>query len=138
MALPHDPWEFFAGNTWNMWVTCGDEDGDPINISSLEDIVWVLNSSDGSINYRRLTVGNGITIVAPVEGEILIKLTDEESTTLDPGVYRDQCTLYIGGDVSTQTFGVITVKEMLGSSRWPGYATLAGVGHLSALATQIP
>lgn len=113
MPLAHDPWEFFIGDTWEIFITCGDSKGRAIDVTNAQEIEWILDDADGVVNYHTLKMTDGfITLIYPVLGQVLVTLPASLSKELTPRIYQDMCTLYMpDGSVSTQTFGIITARS---------------------------
>lgn len=113
MQAVHDPWKFFVGTTWKIWVTCSDEDGVPIHLVGSYSLTWLLDDKNGTRNFIRLTNGDGITVLYPQTGEVLIEVSSEKTRALLPGYYLDELTLVLDGDASVQAYGVIEAARKL-------------------------
>ncbi len=126
----HEPWYRFVGDTWRIEFICGDENGVPIDISA-GTLTWLLNDDTGNINFKYLSLGDGITLTDGPNGAGLIVLSAAETAILDAGTYKDELTLQIGGTVDTQSFGLIFAMSKLSpTSKYPVRTTLAGASTL--------
>ena len=113
MPLAHDPWEFFTGDTWEIFITCGDARGKALDVTAATEMEWVLDDAEGVVNYAVLTkTGGGIVPIYPALGQVLVSLPAAQSKLLTANKeYKDMFTLYMpNGNVSTQTFGIITAR----------------------------
>lgn len=116
-ATVHPPQQFYAGDDWQIAVTCTDGDGEPMDLTSAS-LTWVLNNLDGT-NILDLSIGDGIALVENVSGDLIVGeafVTVASSRTLGlaPGFYRDELSVIAGdGLKGTQFRGRIEVLAKL-------------------------
>lgn len=113
MAALHDPWSFFAGDTWNLLGELHYADGTPFNIGPGATLTWELKDKFGSVILDLSLAAGGITVVDPLDtppSECLITVTPTQSAAIPPGIYQDQLRATDpSGTVSTQMRGTIRV-----------------------------
>lgn len=112
----HELFNLIAGDDWIFEVSCSNSDGTPIDLTAAA-IEYKLATAAGGV-VRTLTIGNGITVVPPeapatYPTKCIVLLPHADSALIAPGAYRDQLRVTVGGLVSTQSKGDLTVTAPL-------------------------
>jgi hypothetical protein len=105
----HRPQDFKVGDTWEIQGNLAYADGTPFDLGPGCNLQWAIQNSAGAITLE-LELGNGITILDPVNGICLITVTPTQSAAIPVGSYTDQLQATDPtGYVSTQWEGPINV-----------------------------
>lgn len=108
MTTTHTAIEFTAGDTWEIYVTLLDENGDPYDLTAGPEIKWTM--LDRAYNHA---FGSGdiiITVTDATAGKIKIFIPAEKTTGLAAGAYTDALRMTFGGTVGTLLVGPINVR----------------------------
>jgi len=109
----HDPFNFVAGDTWQIEDCLKDINGVPLDLTDVA-IGWCLDSLDGSQTLISLTLGNGISIDEPESAAVITVTVPATATaTLPPGNYTDWLRVkFSDGEVRTFWTGIIRCAAM--------------------------
>ena len=90
MTTTHDPIDFICGDRWSITGSLGDQDGNPLNMSTVLDIIWKLDSLDNTKNALTLSFSEGgINILDEVNAIIEVAPSAAQTLALPPGTYLD-------------------------------------------------
>ena len=115
----------YPGDVISPVFTVLDQDGNPVNISSVSDIQWTAQRAVGQpILLSKSKLGGQINLVSGgTTGQFQVALTSTDTSSLT-GVYLHQALLFDGtGNQSTVTIGQMTVGR---SPTWSYDATQLG------------
>lgn len=107
--------EFHSGENWIVQYECNDGSGNDINLTGAE-LEWALATLDSTV-VMTCTIGDGITLTAPLEGSCTLSVTPAHQTTagITAGTtYRWELRLTTAsGTISVQGEGKLAVLPSL-------------------------
>ncbi len=109
--------ELYAGDDRDIIVTIYDDDGSPLNLSSLNAAQWVLkrNSRGDSEELLSKTLGSGMAITSASEGILTVTLDHDDTQGVAPSTYYHEIRIKNSGlrtgTVLTGTFVVLPTEE---------------------------
>jgi len=109
----HKPWKFFAGDTWLMGFACVDQSGVPYDLTRALAIEWKLDDASRTVNKFTLNLGTGVSVVDPINGQVVVMVQPASTTTLPAADYTDQLRVTMAGVTMVVSFGVITAVAPL-------------------------
>jgi hypothetical protein len=117
MSKTHDPFDYFCGDGWYINGYLQDGQGNALNLTGV-GLLWALDDfSTPPVNQITLTIGNGINILDPINGIILVQPSAVKTTAVPPGIYRDSLRVFPAiGDPYTEWTGIIRAAAALPSS----------------------
>jgi hypothetical protein len=106
MTTTHTPFNFIAGDDWEIIATLYDQHNSPYDLTDAE-IKWTLTDAMGQ---RVLDDGDfTVTVIDALAGQCSIVATAETTTTIPAGRYNDALRIVIGGVTSTLAAGPVMV-----------------------------
>ena len=101
------------GAQWTLTVVYEDSNGNPINLTGYTARMQLRKKFDSTTAVLTLaTGGQGITITGPT-GTIAITATDEQTGTIDGGLYVYDLELDNGGVITRLIQGQVTVSPQV-------------------------
>ena len=108
MTIKGQNFEIFQGDTKQITISVTDEDGAILPLTGY-DAIWVVYKQTSKELIISKTLGSGILIPTPTDGQIVIDLIPADTETINPGSYLHECEIVSGTEVSTVTTGIIKV-----------------------------
>jgi len=108
MTTTHATINWFAGDDWEIHATLLDENGNPYDLDSGEEIKWALTDCAGKRVLDETDAA--ILIVDAAAGTCLIRVASVITTTVPPCEYRDSIRIVIGGVTSMLSTGPVIVQ----------------------------
>lgn len=105
MTTIHKAFSFFGGDDWFINAQLTDQDDKPYDLSTLDEIKWLLHSPMGEIVPHAFLIR---TIDAP-NGKLNVWLPADSTTNFTSGVYTDYLRIICDGITSTLLYGPISV-----------------------------
>jgi hypothetical protein len=104
----HDPLDLVAGDAWEFWISL-----DPVLFpaAQIADLLWRLDSLDGTQNYASLSLSGGQIVFEDTNcGVVIVTVPATDTAALAPGNYRDWARVTMtGGATLTAVSGIIRV-----------------------------
>jgi len=109
MTATGQNFDIYQGDSKQVIITTYDENDAILNLTGY-DITWVLYKSTTKELILSKTLGDGITVPTPSNGEIVINFLPEDTENVIPNTYLHECEISTSPtDVSTVTTGSVKV-----------------------------
>jgi hypothetical protein len=109
MTAIHDPFDLVAGRDWEFSGPLTDADCNPLPLTGAQ-IVWRLDSLDGTQNFLKISLNAGITITNMACSEIQVAAAAAITAAVPAGPYRDWLTVTLqSGQILDLWSGIIRV-----------------------------
>jgi hypothetical protein len=109
MPTHHDDLELVAGDDWTIPGTLTEPDGTALDLSTVQDIQWIMLGPDGN---PCLPPGSATVQIVnpPTGGQVLVTLPNAVTRALPPGRYVDAMRVIMAGSLrATVWTGAIAV-----------------------------
>lgn len=109
MTYTGQNFEIYQGDTKQIIITVYDEDGAILNLTGY-NINWVMYKSTTKELILSKSLGSGITVPTPSNGQIVIDFLPVDTENVIPNTYLHECEISTSPtDVSTVTTGAVKV-----------------------------
>jgi hypothetical protein len=109
MTVQAQNFELFQGDTKQITITVTDENDAILPLTGY-NIVWVIYKQTNKELILSKTLGDGITVPTPSNGQIIISITPEDTELITPSTYLHECEISTSPtDVSTVTVGIVKI-----------------------------
>lgn len=109
MTATGQNFEIFQGDSKQIIITVYDENDAILPLDGYE-VSWVMYRSTNKQLVLSKTLGDGITIPTPSNGQIVIDFLPDDTVNIVPNTYAHECEISTGPtDVSTVTVGAVKV-----------------------------
>lgn len=109
MTYTGQNFEIYIGDAKQVIITAYDENDAILDLSGY-DIVWVMYKSTTKNIMLSKSLGSGITVPTPSNGQILIDILPVDTENIVPNTYLHECEISTSPtDVSTITTGSVKV-----------------------------
>ena len=99
----------YQGDTKQVIITIYDEDGVILPLAGY-DITWVVYHPTTKNVILSKSLGSGITVPTPLNGEVIIELLPVDTENVVPNTYNHECEISTSTtDVATTTTGTIKI-----------------------------
>lgn len=112
----HDPFQFVAGDTWEIEFDCTDLDNTPLDLTNAQRIEWKFVNAGGQdvITALDSDPSQVVLVIDAVGGVVLLRVPPTTTAGVPAGYYQDQLRVTTSdGRVSTQSQGRIQVLAPL-------------------------
>jgi len=96
--------ETFTNEAWTEGFQINDANGDPVDLTGADLRLMVRESEDAAATLLSLTVGAGITLTVPTEGQFVVEVAKATMNAIAPGVYPFDV-VQVNGATWTRYFG---------------------------------
>ncbi len=94
----------YTNEAWSDGFQILDANGDPVDLTGADLRLMVRVADDAVATLLSLTVGAGITITVPTEGQFVVDVAKATMEAIAPGVYPFDVVM-VSGAVWTRLFG---------------------------------
>ena len=104
---------FFSGNTVRLNYTVADADNPPAakDLTGATNITFIIAKEQGKTPALSLTLGSGVTVVTPLDGEFRVDLTPAQTEPLKGTMYHEARVTDSSGNVSTVAYGGAVIEK---------------------------
>jgi hypothetical protein len=109
--LPHhDDLERTAGDDWTINCAVLDDDGTALDLSTADNVQWMLLGSDGLPAIPELSATVVTIVDPPTSGLVSVTVPHDVTGTLSPGRYPDALRVILAGMRTVVFTGIISVS----------------------------
>ncbi len=110
MTATGQNFEMFQGDTKVITIPVTNVDGSVLDLTPYDEINWVVYKPTTKEIVLSKTLGGGITVPAPLDGNLEISIVPTDTENITPMLYSHECEIKSGGTiVSTITTGTIKI-----------------------------
>lgn len=109
MTVTSQDFTIFQGDVKQITISVTDEADDILPLDGY-DIIWVWYRATNKEEVLRMTLGDGITVPTPSNGQIKIDVLPVDTEDIVPNTYIHECEISTSPtDISTVTVGTVKV-----------------------------